>query len=586
MRIALTILLVVLGAFLLFWRLDGAQLWRDEGTTANWARMMAENGTWLPWVFDGEQLVVQAPDGHDVNSKLLPAMHTYLQFYVAAASFKLLGADTFSARFPFALLGAVTLFVLYRLGVVLFGRGLTPFLLPFLGLPSIYFLNAARQCRYYILVILLATWLLLEFCRYLRKPELAGQRAFYVRVGVAGVLLYFSNYVSFAGMWASLGIFVLLLRDWQLIRGFVLLSAGLAAVLGVEFWLLHADFAAAWPPPDERSLADLYRIGLINRGRDFWRMIPLVVLLPAALYLFVRESTERSLPAKVALAFAVLIVWSPIVFAFGSRMVRQQPAQLFWAGVALCLLVPAALFYSWTKCERRLPVQAALLGGLVLLISPSLAIAAGKNMAAFRHYYQILPAAVMLGALATVALARRKNRVPASACFAALLIWPNLDFWLGNENVVERQFFADDSHNAPLAEYLRENVRPGETVAFFRNVKGMAIYFYFPRMNWVALLDSDAPHNQQFRGRIPDHQFDDYPGVDWYVIWNPRGRMPKKLSDDHVQVWEYSYFIQRSWWDRPRPPAKRTYEVYYRPRAERRLPRETARSNPRASGPG
>ena len=129
MRNALAVLLVLLSAFLLFWRLDGVPLWRDETTTANWARLMAASGVWLPRVYDGKQLIVQAADGHDVNSHLLPAMQSWLQFYVGAVGFKLLGVSTWTARAPFALIGAAALFVLYRVGVVLFGGGARPLML-------------------------------------------------------------------------------------------------------------------------------------------------------------------------------------------------------------------------------------------------------------------------------------------------------------------------------------------------------------------------------------------------------------------------------------------------------------------------
>ena len=104
MKKALPLLLVAVSAVLLFWRLDGIPLWRDETTTANWGRLMAESGVWVPRTFDGEQLLVQAADGHDTNSRMLPAMQSWLQFYVAAAGFKLFGADTFTARLPFAVI--------------------------------------------------------------------------------------------------------------------------------------------------------------------------------------------------------------------------------------------------------------------------------------------------------------------------------------------------------------------------------------------------------------------------------------------------------------------------------------------------
>ena len=170
MRNALVALLILLSAFLLFWRLDSIPLWRDETTTANWGRLMAESDVWVPRVYDGEQLIVQAADGHDVNSHLLPAMQSWLQFYVSAIGFKLFGVSTWSARAPFALIGGLTLFVLYRVGVVLFGAGLRPLLLPYIGLLSILFLYAARNCRYYVIILLAASLLLHEMCRYFRDP--------------------------------------------------------------------------------------------------------------------------------------------------------------------------------------------------------------------------------------------------------------------------------------------------------------------------------------------------------------------------------------------------------------------------------
>ena len=113
--------LILLSAFTLFWRLDSVPIWRDEATTANWARLMVETGSLMPYVYHDGQLVVQAPDGHDVNSKMLPAMQSYLQFYVSALSFKLLGVSEWSARIPYALLGALTLFGRTCLGLARLG---------------------------------------------------------------------------------------------------------------------------------------------------------------------------------------------------------------------------------------------------------------------------------------------------------------------------------------------------------------------------------------------------------------------------------------------------------------------------------
>ncbi len=567
----LTVLLVVVSAVLLFWRLDGALLWRDEATTANWARLMAERGSWLPYAFDTErqQLIVQDDDGHDISSKLLPSMQSWLQFYVSAVSFRLLGVSEFSARLPYAICGAVALWLLYRLGIVLFGPGIKPLMMPALAVTSIHFLNATRHSRYYGIVVMLACWLLLEFCRYLRDPELSGRWSFYLRLGVAGLLLYFANYVSFAGTWAALGVFVLLQGDRRLLRGFVLLSAAMGVIVGLDFWRFHAEFAGQWPPPAATPVWGRYRTALTNRGRDFWRTVPVVFLVPAGFYLFRRRAGRLPLALGAGLGLASLLVLSPL-FLFGAADVNRWGGPAFWLVAALCLSVPASFAWCWTRLkEPGVWTRAALLGALIVVISPALAIAAGKEQASPRHYYQIIPAGVLLAALAAAGLERSSNRTAATAFFLITLPWPALDF---NQpccdQVVERQFLGDSSYTGPLIVFLRQNVRPGDKVAFYRNVKGMTTYFYLPEMRWVDLLNSEAPNNRKFRGLVPDDQFDDYDGADWYVVWDPRGGWPRGLTEDkYEKVWEYEYPYLRGWWERNAQPSRRKYEVYRR-RAE------------------
>jgi len=563
MRNALAVLLVLLSAFLLFWRLDSIPLWRDETTTANWGRLMAESDVWIPYVYDGKQLIVQAADGHDVNSHMLPAMQSWLQFYVSGIGFKLFGVSTWSARAPFALLGGLTIFVLYRLGVVLFGGGLRPFLLPYIGLLSINFLYAARNSRYYVIILLAASLLLLEMCRYFRDPDLAASKGLYIRLGLYGALLYFSNYLGFAGMWLALGVFALIEGDRRFLRNFIGLSAIMGVVLGIEFWALHSEFAGMFPPPLERPLIDTYKSALAGRGRDFWRGIPLVPLVPVGFFLVTRRVSSAPLGLTAALACGSLVAVSPFFYSAGDLGRLSRPA--FWAFAALCLTVPGGFLWAWKKLPTRGPwSRAALLAGLILFLSPLVGIAAGKDKSNSRHYYQTLPAAALLCALAAAQTERTAGKSAAAALLAGVLIWPNLDWGRsGGEHIVERQFTRNDSYSQPLIDYLQANVQPDDKVAFLRNVKGMTVYFYMPEMNWVALLDSDAPHNQQFHGRIPDDQFDDYRGVAWYVLWDPRGVHPRGLDDRFEKVWEYSYDdIPVSWWDRGRTPSTRTYEVF------------------------
>jgi hypothetical protein len=314
------------------------------------------------------------------------------------------------------------------------------------------------------------------------------------------------------------------------------------------------------------SVWERYRGALVNRGRDFWRAAPLVFLVPAAFYLFRRYSGRLPVALTAALSLACFVVLIPVFF-FSAADTRAVSGGVFWLGVAVCLCVPLSLAWCWKRIkEPGVWTRAALLGALVLMISPAVAIGAGKEQASPRHYYQTIPAAVLLTALAAAGLERTANRKVAAGFFAASLLWPALDF---NQpccdQVVERQFFRDASYNGPLVLFLKQNIQPGEKVAFLRNVKGMPAYFYLPEMRWVELLNSEAPHNQQFRGKIPDDQFDDYQDADWYVMWDPRGGRPRGLTDEkYEKVWEYEYDYRLGWWDRNANPSRRKYEIYRR----------------------
>ena len=498
--------IILLSTFALLWRIDATVLWRDEASTASWAREMVESGHWLPRVFNGERLMVQGPDGHDFNDRFLPVMQGWLQFYVAAIGLALGGSGTAAARLPFVAAGAVALGALYRAAREVFGSRTAALAAPLLGATSIYFLTAARQARYYGLVVLFTALVLLELARWRNRPELARSTTFWARIGLYGALTYFANYLSFAALWLSLAVFVAAAGDRALRRGFAVLTAILAPILGAEFLLLHGDFASSYTD-------------VSATWRDYWNLIDY----------------------------------------HASQLGRMMP---------LAAMVPAAWYVFARRRERGPAATMALLCVCVVVVSVAGTLAAAGMTAIARYYFQIVPAAVLLAAILTERLWALAGRGWALAFLAAALLWPNLNFyhqWC--VNAVERQLTADRAAHEPIVEFLRNNVAPHETVAFYRNVQGMMAYFNLPRLRWVALLDSEAPRNQRLRGRLPDYLFDDYDGVDWYVVWDNRDRMPKKLTADHKLVWEHSYIERYSWWDRRAPERTLSYRVYRRSRA-------------------
>ena len=566
MQRLLATLLILVSAFLLFWRLDGAAIWRDEGTTAVWGRLMAESGSLAPWVydFDKQQLLVQAPDGHDVSSKLLPAMQSYLQFYVAAASFKLFGVNEWTARAPFALLGGLTLFLFYRLGRLLLGDTAWALAPPFLAVTSLAFLHGARQCRYYILVILACTWLLLELGHYLKDPERAGRRSFYFKLAAIACLTYFSNYVSFICVWSAVGLLALARQDWRFFRGFCALSAGLAVIVLPEFFLLHAEFAGNWPPPAPASLWDVYQATFVSRGSELWRVVPWFVIFPVAFWA-TRKQAPLSAAGWAMAGLGCAMLAAPLVFNLEPLARLAWPLFVLWAAAGLSVL--AALGMLWrANRSKSLAFQLGLPALLILVLSPLITIGAGRDKATTRHYYQVLPPAILFASLAAAAIGRRGRPAAGVAALAVMAVWPNFNVGFGGtDEVVPRQFLADRSYNGPLIDFFERNVQPGDRVAFHRNVKGMALYYYFPEIRWVGLLDSTAPHNEKFRGRIPDDQFDDAPDADWFVLWDARGVPARALeAGRYEKVWEYYYPNLRAGWSRHDEPFIRGYEVYRR----------------------
>jgi hypothetical protein len=94
----------IIFSLLVLSNLSARPLWQDEAETALVARQMVKSNVWLPYAYDD-----QGPISQDWNYQFsvssLWRWHPWLQFYITALSFKLLGISAFSARLPFTLLG-------------------------------------------------------------------------------------------------------------------------------------------------------------------------------------------------------------------------------------------------------------------------------------------------------------------------------------------------------------------------------------------------------------------------------------------------------------------------------------------------
>ncbi len=154
------------GLALLVSNLGKDYLWADEGDTAVLAANILKRG--VPSAWDGVTFV-DSDRGARLNENLVMVTNPWLQYYVTAASFLILGQSAFSARLPFAIAGWLTVLLAYRLVWKRTGSSRAGFCTAALLVGSVQFLLYGRQGRYYALSMLLTillVWIFLQMKRW------------------------------------------------------------------------------------------------------------------------------------------------------------------------------------------------------------------------------------------------------------------------------------------------------------------------------------------------------------------------------------------------------------------------------------
>lgn len=143
-------LIIIAFSLFILTNLDNSYLWKDEAGTANVAYNTMIKG--YPTIYDGKNLL-STSDGNNFNSKLLVSNHEWLQYYICAGAFALLGKTTFAARLPFALFAIASIFIIWLIAKKIFNSPSHSNVACFLYAVNVQFLLYARQARYYSLVL-------------------------------------------------------------------------------------------------------------------------------------------------------------------------------------------------------------------------------------------------------------------------------------------------------------------------------------------------------------------------------------------------------------------------------------------------
>jgi hypothetical protein len=362
----LAALCAAIAAALVLTDLGDPALWQDEAQTALLAQSVLEFG--VPLGFDGRNHASQEL-GKEYAGSGAWLWHTWLSFYLTAASFASFGQTTFAARLPFALCGVASAALCYGVArrwwrdrAAALAAGLTCAL-------SVPFLILSRQCRYYSLAALCC---LVGLDAYARLDE--GRTRTRVALFLAALAAFHTHYIYAGTLMASLWLHALVFARRR-VPALAALSALL--LLATSPWLVA--FAGVRPGGDA-YLASVIAVGkLLGYTRGYAGLV-----------------FENFLPPWLLLAPLVVLAW---------RLRRRLP--------------PLAID---PQTRTALSLLACYVGASLVLVS------ALSPLLYYRYLAPLAPALFLLQGLLFGRL-WRASRVAAALAAALWLYGSQLDRW-------------------------------------------------------------------------------------------------------------------------------------------------------------
>lgn len=293
-------LVILISSFLLLYNLDDRLLWGDEAETALLAVNITKTG--LPKVTDGKNEITLYGMGIDSNGDHIWTHRPFLDQYLTAVSFLTFGKNTFAARFPFALIGILTIALLAAVTYRIYNDRCIALMTALLLGSNIVFLLHVRQCRYYAIIMFLQVVFFYGYHRLINRQAVSGS----ILISVALVGQFYCNYIVIAGNIIGLMLISLCFIKRRLFILYnVLISIFILAICSAP-WLMYAK-------PFNQASA----IGLHYFWEDLWYYtsvvhyyaIPLVILL-IPLLLFVKAMVTNKLNGfKCVAKESELLIW-------------------------------------------------------------------------------------------------------------------------------------------------------------------------------------------------------------------------------------------------------------------------------------
>lgn len=329
-------------------------LWQDEAQTALLGRSVARYG--VPMVGTGSESL-SAHMGADAGIDGIYLHISWLQAYLAAASFRMFGESSWSARIPFALAGwlcvPLVAWVVRRAG----GSVLAARLAAFLTATSVPFIVCARQSRYYALTAALTLLTAGAYAALVRRAAGdSGERGTPMAFGAAVTLLVLSFDVTAIGVLGAIALHWVIFVRKTATRSAPFWIAWCAACAVLLGWIIvslsapmrHTN-AALSAMPRRMWIGTLYYLGQIDS-----HVLPLpIAALTVALGAGRRTRPTALLLAAIALGGLGGAMLSPV--RFFRYAIPVVPVILAIAAIGLAALADRA---RWGKAVAALIVIA------------------------------------------------------------------------------------------------------------------------------------------------------------------------------------------------------------------------------------
>lgn len=234
------LILLSICSWLFLSNLGNQYLWQDEAQTALIGKTVLASG--VPLGYDGKNFLSQEL-GAEYGQNYIWKWHTWLQFYLVAAFFKIFGINTLAARLPFALFGIATVLLSYIFAKSLWKSKRAAAIAALLILSSVAFLVLSRQSRYYSVVTFFSLWGLYNFLNLLENKKYAA-----IMFVLSTVLLFHTHYLYCATLLFTILIYTLFFYRNKLRLVLSLLAIVTLINLPWLIWLATAKYTSRYTP--------------------------------------------------------------------------------------------------------------------------------------------------------------------------------------------------------------------------------------------------------------------------------------------------------------------------------------------------